>query len=187
MASPWSAPISSMATPSSVERLGQSLEQAADDLEAVRTAVEGDRRLERRRDRESGDRVAADVRQVGEDQVVRVDDDRREEVGLEEAEAIGRRVTDRVLAGEVERLGRDVDGEHGRPRPRPRRRRRATISAMAIAPLPVPTSTIRTGGEPGGRAAEARRRITSASASSTRRSVSGRGMSARRSTVKARP
>ena len=143
--------------------------------------------LERRRDRQARDDVAPDVGQVGEDQVVRIDHDRRQEVGLEEREAVGGRVTDRVLAGEVERLGRDVDREDRRPR-----RRRAgvggpTISAIAIAPLPVPTSTMRIGGEPAGRAAAARRRMTSVSASSTRRSVSGRGMSARRSTVKARP
>ena len=160
--------------------LRQSLEQPADDLEPVRPAVEGDDRLERRGDRQPGDGVAADVRQVRDDDVVRIDDDRRQEVRLEEREAVGDRVTDRVLAGEVQRLGRDVDGDGRHLAGRRRRRRSATSSAMAIAPLPVPTSTIRIGGEPTGRAAAASRRITSASASSTSRSVSGRGMSARR-------
>ena len=67
------------------------------------------------------------------------------------------------------------------------RRRIVTSRAMAMAPLPVPTSTIRTGGEPTGRAAAASRCITSSAASSTSRSVSGLGMSALESTVKARP
>ena len=74
----------------------------------------------------------------------------------------------------------------GRLPPAPRLRS-ATASATAIAPLPVPTSATEIGGVPGGRGDPARRRRTSASARSTRASVSGRGMSARSSTAYASP
>ena len=111
-------------------------------------------RLEGRRDRESGDRVAADVRQVGEDQVVAVDHDRAA-AGPPRGSRGGRPPRDRPRSRGRGRAPRPRRRWRGRsPRPSARRRRRATTSAIAIAPLPVPTSTMRTGGEPGGRAAD---------------------------------
>ena len=63
----------------------------------------------------------------------------------------------------------------------------ARPTVTATAPLPTPTSTTRSGGEPAGRGAPMSRRTISSSASSTSFSVSGRGISARGSTPKARP
>ena len=56
-----------------------------------------------------------------------------------------------------------------------------------MAPLPVPTSSTTSGGASAARGAELRRPRTQAWARSTSSSVSGRGMSARGSAVKARP
>ena len=68
-----------------------------------------------------------------------------------------------------------------------RRRRRPTARLTAIVPPPVPTSMTRSGDAPGGRGEDVNRRMTSASASSTTRSVSGRGIRARVSEAKASP
>ena len=54
-------------------------------------------------------------------------------------------MADRVLAGQVERIGGDVDGEDLDRLAGARRPQSATASATATAPLPVPTSTIRSG------------------------------------------
>ena len=93
------------------QRVGQPVEQPADDLEAVGAAVEGERGLERGRHRQAGHRVVPDVRQVGEDEVERRVGIGRQQVGLGERDPVRDRVADRVLAGEVERVGRDVDGQ----------------------------------------------------------------------------
>ena len=131
--------------------------------------------------------IVSDVREVGQDQVERTARRHRgvrQQVGSHELDRLADRMRDRVLAGEVEGVigdvGRDqVDGVEGLAAPEPDRKGhddRATPGAnvddtdCAILP-PVPP----------------RRRRTSPSASSTRRSVSGRGISARASTENASP
>ena len=66
------------------QRLGQPVDQPLDDREPVGAAVERERRLERRRARQLGHRVAPDVRQVGQDEVERRRRARRQQVRLDE-------------------------------------------------------------------------------------------------------
>ena len=78
--------------------------------------------------------VRPDVRQVGEHEVERLRRVLRQEVGLGEGDPVRHGVADRVLPGEPERIGRDVDREdldglersqppQARPPARPRSRR----------------------------------------------------------------
>ena len=162
--SPWSAPISRNATPSVGERLRQPREQPADDVEPVRSPVERRDRLERRGDREPGDRVAADVRQVGQDHVERATTTGGSRSASTNRDVVGHRVPDRVLARQIQGVRRDIRRERPGPRRAPDAGAGATTRATAIAPLPVPTSAMRIGGVPAGRAPAVSRRMTSASA-----------------------
>ena len=104
-----------------------------------------------------------------------------------EGDPIADRVADRVLAGEVERIGIDVGGDDPRPPPSMPRARRPTARAIAIgaaarADVDDPDAARRAGAAP--RSGDP---ATSSSASSTSRSVSGRGIRARGSAAKARP
>ena len=91
IASPWSAPISSSATPSALGHAGSRSSEPADDVEAVGAAVER-RPPARRRGpaRGSGRSPRRDVRQVRADHGVRRLDAHGEQVGLDE-DASGRR------------------------------------------------------------------------------------------------
>ncbi len=188
IASPWSAPISSSATPSSMSASGSRASRRSMTARPSTAAVERDGRLERRRDRQPGQRIVADVRQVRENEVERVV--RSPPVGSRStrAKAIAS-ATACPTAFSRARSSASPDRSVARisTASSARRRRRITARATAMAPLPVPTSTIRIGAAGDERATPPSRRLTSASASSTRRSVSGRGMSARRSTLKASP
>ena len=128
-----------------------------------------------------------DVRQVGEEHVEGERHDRRQQVGLDEAQPVGDPVADRVLAGELR-------GPRPRCRSRGSRRRRRPGACAARRrarrrSCRSPSRRRRCGWAArrpaAGRAV--RRSITSRSASSTMSSVSGRGMSARASAEKASP
>ena len=93
------------------------------------------------------------------------------------------RMTDRVLARQVEGLVRFVDGQDRRRPARP------AVAATRRAPRRSRRSPSRRprSGSADRRPARAQPPLTSASASSTRRSVSGRGIRARASTANASP
>ena len=146
IACPWSAPISSRATPPPASATGNRSSEPADDRQSVRPAVEGEARLEGGRPRQVGHRVVADVGQVGEHEVEALAGRPvRQQVGDREARSGRRprgrrrsRARDRARPGRCRRRG-------SRPPRAPASLRSPTASATAIAPLPVPTSTIRSG------------------------------------------
>ena len=110
-----------------------------------------------------------------------------QQVGLRERDPVGDRMTDGVLAGQPERVRGDVDRQDldrlERPEPPERDRQRDGDRA---APRPDVHDPERRAPRPDAATAPSRRMI-SACASSTRRSVSGRGMSARASASNASP
>ena len=92
----------------------QLVEQPPDDRQPVRSPVEGQPRLEGRADGPGRERVelgGPDVRQVREHDVERLRPRvGRQQVARLEREAVADPVGDRVLPGQVERVGRHVDG-----------------------------------------------------------------------------
>ena len=191
IASPWSAPISSSAIPSSARRRGSRSSRRPIDLEAVGAAVEGERRLEgrrrpgappsRRRGRTAGWRGRSSQASVR----------RPAAGGRRPRTAAGRRrrapprsrapgrarparcPSARIATSSAGTRRRAAGRRRGRSRWRrcPSRRRATAASSWPGRP----------------HAERVSRRMISASARSTRRSVSGRGISARASTVKASP
>ncbi len=107
---PWSAPISSNATPSSARARGSRLRRRRATSRPSGPPSRAMIGLERGGDGQAGNRVAPDVRQVREDDVDRaaVVGRRRQQVGLDERDDVGDGVTDGILAGEPERGGRGV-------------------------------------------------------------------------------
>ena len=99
--SPWSAPISSSATPSPLERHGEQGQQPPDHVEPVRAPVERQPRLVGELPRQRPDRPGGHVGQVRAHDVPRPVA-RRQQVGLAERHPVGDPVAHRVLAGEVQ-------------------------------------------------------------------------------------
>ena len=172
------------------QRVRQPLEQPTDDRQAIGAAVEGQHRLERGGHRQARHRIVTDVRQVREHDVERAPPGRRrprQQVGLPERDRHPRR------RGRPRSPGRGP-ARRARGPWRGSRRTRAHHAGAGRRPgrrrsRPLPSRRRRPGsaGVPADRGAAPSRGITSASASSTSRSVSGRGMSARRSTLNASP
>ncbi len=165
----------------------QPVQQTAHDIEPVRAAVERQPGLEREVRRQL---LHCGRGHVG--QVPRTRGRSRLHVCGSRSAAMNTtrsatRVAHGVLAGQLERVLRRVDGDdehrlvHRAAAAAPRTR------LTAIAPVPVPMSATRSAGVPGGRGAAVSRRAISTIAASTSSSVSGRGMSARASVTKARP
>ena len=113
IASPWSAPISSRAAPSGASASGNrssSRPITASPSGPPSSATTGSNEVAIGK---SSERIGADVGQVREDEVVRVDDHRWQQIGLEERELVGDGLADGVLTGELEGVGRTVRGDHG--------------------------------------------------------------------------
>ncbi len=112
MACPWSAPISSRATPPPASATGN--RSTSRPMTASPSGPPSRARLgsKVRRPGQRGHRVVSDVGQVGQHEVealaVRPV---RQQVGDREADPVGDRVADGVLACEIERIRGDVDGE----------------------------------------------------------------------------
>ena len=158
IASPWSAPISSSAAPSTASASGSRSSESTDHLEPICPTIEREGRLEGGGARQARHRVVPDVGQVRQDQVEPDCVGRlgRQQVRQSEFDPIRDRVTDGILAGELERVGRDVhredldrlervqaperDSERDRDRAAPRtdvrdpKRRRATTAARRSEP-----------------------------------------------------
>ena len=163
-------------------------QQATDEVQPVGTAVEREARLEAGRHRQVRHGRAGDVGQVGEQQV---DGDRgrrvdREQIAGREVDDVGHAVANGVLDRQSKRVSRDVRGEDPEVpavTTAPERDRQGDRDGPgAGAHVPDPQ---RRGVRGPGRADQTSR--TRSTASSTSRSVSGRGISARESTVKTRP
>ena len=188
IASPWSAPISSSATPpiSVTAAAGRSAGARRRGRRARRRARSvGSNAI-------SGDsRASSSVGTYG-----RFAHDRRrtaarrrygQQVRGDEHHPVGHAVTDRVLARQLQGLGRHVDRDDQHllvhlPAAQGREQRDGD---RARSPCRRPTT--RSAGAPWGRGVAASRAVTSASAASTSSSVSGRGISARESVANASP
>src|SRR5512135_989875 len=92
------------------QRARQEVDEPSDDGETVRTPVEGLAWLEARRPGQARDRVAADVRQVRDDDVPRSGSGRKD-VRDREVDPDSDGVSDRVLARQGDRVARHVGGE----------------------------------------------------------------------------
>ena len=160
---------------------GQLLEQALDDRQPVRPAVERQARLERGGDRQPGHASLRTYGQVRQHEVERLP--RRHRPGRRsaslEADPVRDRVPDGVLAGEVERLGRDVDraaittsSRHPAPpqRRRPARRRspRCRCRRRRSGPAGAPAAAARRQPAHAPRPRPARRAARSPAAGSAR-------------------
>ena len=147
------------------ERARQQVEEPGDHRQPVGSAIERLRRLERRRCRQA-DAIASErtYGQVRGDDVPRVRrPPTRTEVGHRERDPIAHPVSDRVLARQVQGVGRDVDGVdrdlvggHAPRRAGPRRAR--SRSRHCPSPRRRPGTAPRRTPRPGPRAASSPRR-----------------------------
>ena len=186
IASPWSAPISSSATPPGSSTAGSRSTRrrmTSSPSGPPSSAAAGSKA---RPGASVGEVAGRDVRQVGADQGIRVVA-HGQQVGLAEQHPVGDPVADRVLAGQVERVRPQVHRDQRHVR-RPCAASAGPRGARRRSP-PSPSRRRRSGAaaRPGGRGSAVRRATTNAIASSTSSSVSGRGMRARRSVAIASP